>query len=209
MHCEASSSGSGQERLWLCRGMKQVGFWHSWDSRRKAVARRTGGSWGWGRGVPGETPSILPSSPVSPSLAQSPAGDNQLTLEQWPGRERNAKEKRGGERRRQGAEEILPARPGHGRSGSVHGFKQGEWSNQFQTRLFIIPKQLAFLSVLSPRREVGMGRGRQRIGVVRLHGLWKCKGAGVLGLRCFGALAGRARCGPSLHLGGSHCRFSV
>lgn len=106
---------------------------------------------------------------VSLSLAQSGAGGSRLTLEQGQGGKREAKQKKGGDKETRGQRASCLPFGAHGAQSLGRALSRESGPATFQTRLFIIKKQLAFLSVLCHREGGRTGRVQ-----VRLHGLWKC-----------------------------------
>lgn len=133
-------------------GKKQVGLfclcslllWHSWDNRRKPWSGRLVAAGRGGQGVPGATsfhPHLFPLC-LSALLGVVLGTDSRwLPLEQGGREKREAKEKRG--------EGNLACLSGaHGAQGMCRGSSRESGPTSFQTRLFMIKKQLAFLFVL-------------------------------------------------------------
>ena len=114
-------------------------------------------------------------------------------------------------RRRPGAKGYPTCLSGaHRAQGICRGLSRESGPTSFQTRLFIIQKQLAFLSVLCHPGGGSAGRGKARIGCslgcracasVPLH-----SDAGVVGLGCSGALASKMGA-VTAPIRGPHFRF--
>lgn len=178
---------------------------YSWDLRRKAWPEGLVAAGRGGRGV--SPPSVLHLFHALSALLRVVL-ESRLPLKQGQGRRGGEKETRGpGISRRL----LLAGAPGA--QGMCRGLSRESGPTSFQTRLFIIQQQLAFLSVLChPGMGVQAGE-RQALDALEAAGPLH-KDAGVVALGCSGALASNMGAVTALMGGwgrggrqGSHFRF--
>lgn len=191
LHCQAGTAAKkpGVFAVVWKGGKKQVGllcfcsllFWHIPGTSGERPGQK---DW-WQLAVGGEGCHLLPSFICSTALSAllRVVLESRLPLKQGQGRRGGEKETRGpGISRRL----LLAGAPGA--QGMCRGLSRESGPTSFQTRLFIIQQQLAFLSVLChPGMGVQAGE-RQALDALEAAGPLH-KDAGVVALGCSGALA--------------------